>query len=100
MGGKYIQPSFYTRGDNTAQGAYSMYDRVNAAYLTSPTTINTGVTGTVYTQIIGTPIFIPSNCNDFDIVFIFKDGDVGTVYFDIASIKQITNAALVNGVLY
>ena len=79
--------SFWTRGDGTAQGRYSVWDDTNAAYIKAIT--NTGVTGAVYTQI--DPLFTsPAGC--VSITCAFRMGSInpaGISYFDDVSLKAV-----------
>ena len=83
--GKLYKISFYTRGDGSVQGSYLLYDRTNGAYIIVATA--TGVVGVVYT-LVEHYFVAPAGCVAVDINF--RLGDAGTVYFDSASIKEVT----------
>lgn len=75
--------SFWTRGDGTNAGRYSIYDQNNAAFIRS--TVTTGVTGTSYTQVTY-PFTAPAGCFQILITLWCPNVNAGVAYFDDVSL--------------
>ena len=72
---------FYTRGDGTYAGRFTIYDLTNLAYIVET---STGVTGTDYT-LITREFSVPLGCTTVRIYFA-RPFTIGTAYFDDAYI--------------
>jgi len=97
VGGEYVLFSGYFRSDGVS-GAYVItfaYDRTHASYPFSGSDLEVGTDYTKATH----AWFVQAGCVDLEIGFRLAN-QVGTVYIDDISLKQITNAALVNGTVY
>jgi hypothetical protein len=71
--------SFWTRGDGTNQGRYSVYDFSNSAWIRS--TVNTGVAGTTYTEVTY-EFTAPAGCYGIYINLLCSTVNTGVCYFD------------------
>ena len=91
VSGSFYIFSLWARGDGTYSGRYSISnDDPNAGV------IDTSITAASYTQV--THAFQTSSTSTA--IYLFPANTSGAiVYFDDLSVKKITNAALVNGVL-
>ena len=86
------QISFWTRGDGTHAGKYSILDATHTAYLNASSSgLTTGVTGTTYTQVT-TTVAIPAGCTSITIFLVPDNAGAGNVaYFDDVSLKLLTD---------
>ena len=75
--------TFYTRGDGTHDGKYSIYDATNAANIVAAT--DTGVTGTSYT-LVTKQFTAPAGCVSVRITLGCPVENGGVAYFDDASV--------------
>lgn len=82
--------SFYTRGDGTGEGAYSVYDLINDVDIIELT--QTGITGTAYTKV--TDSFTPAfNCTK--VRFSLYNpwvGSLASCYYDSITVSPGTSA--------
>ena len=74
---------FYTRGDGTNAGRYSIYDVTNSADIVA--IITTGVSGTTYTQVVN-GFTVPAGCTQIKIRLDAPGVDTGIAYFDDAEV--------------
>lgn len=80
--GKLYRLLFYTRGDATNAGSYSVYDVTNSADIVAEVT--TGVTGTSYSAV--SKLFVtPVDCVSIRVTLL--GGSAGVVYFDDVSVS-------------
>ena len=70
---------FWTRGDGTNAGRYSIYDANNAGYIR--TTVTTGVAGTDYAQ-VSYSFTVPAGCFSIQITLWCPNVEGGISYFD------------------
>lgn len=75
--------TFWTRGDGTYGGRYSVYDETNTAFITNITA--TGVVTTTWTPIVAT-FTVPANCTSVGVRFYCPNTDTGVAYFDDISL--------------
>lgn len=76
--------SFWTRGQGSYAGRYSIYDNSNAQFLHYR--VSTGVPGTTYTQVI-VYVVTPSGCTSISIVLLCPESNGAISYFDDVSLK-------------
>jgi hypothetical protein len=81
--GTFLTFSFWTRGDGTNAGRYSIYDATNGVFIR--TTVTTGVTGTTYTQVTYT-FTVPATCYAIQLALLGPTANGGIAYFDDASL--------------
>ncbi len=87
--GTLYKLTFWTRGDGTNAGRYSMYDVTNAALIWAIT--STAITGETYTQI--TRYFTaPSGCVTAQVQLECPHVNGGIAYFDDVSVKPVLHA--------
>ena len=80
--GKLYRLLFYTRGDATNAGSYSVYDITNSADIVAEVT--TGITGTSYSAVSN--LFVtPVDCVSIRVTLL--GGSAGVVYFDDVSVS-------------
>ena len=83
--------SFYTRGDGTDDGTYSIYNVTTGGYISNY--IHTGVSDTTYTEVIYV-FTTPPNTTSIRIQLAANDNtDLATIYYDDVSIKRIGEVA-------
>jgi len=75
--------TFWTRGDGTNAGRYSVRDQTNSTNIISATT--TGVAGTTYTQVTVT-FSVPTTCYSIQISLFCPPTDGGICYYDDVSL--------------
>ena len=88
---------FYTRGDGTNGGKYSLYDVSNSANIVAVT--NTGVTGTTYT-LVNVPFTAPGGCTTVRVTLGCPVAESGIAYYDDVSVTPTpaTSATTAQGV--
>ncbi len=88
-GNKKCRLLFYTRGDGTNEGMWSLYDVTNSKYIKEYTA--TGVTGTTYTE-VAYKFETDANTTSIRIQLTANDTtNLATIYYDDVSIIQIGN---------
>jgi len=75
--------SFWTRGDGTNQGRYSVYNNTNGAFIRS--TVATGVPGTDYAQ-VSYSFTVPAGCYSINVNLVCSSVNTGVCYFDDVSL--------------
>jgi hypothetical protein len=75
--------SFWTRGDLTNAGRYSIFDNTNSVFIQA--TVTTGIVGSVYTQVTNTFV-VPATCYSVQITLWCPSVAGGISYFDDASL--------------
>jgi|GEM_PF-889411 len=90
--GQLYQLSFWTRGDGTHAGKYSLLDATHSTYINSSSGgLTTGVTGTTYTQVT-TTFEAPADCTAVTFIFVPDNTAASYVaYFDDISLKLLTD---------
>jgi hypothetical protein len=77
---------FWTRGDGTNPGRYSIYDNTNGVFIRATGT--TGVTGTAYEQVTYS-FTVPAGCYAIQITLWCPSAEGGVSYFDDVSLSGI-----------
>jgi hypothetical protein len=78
--------TFYTRGDGTNQGRYSVYDVTNSAFIVDTT--NTGIAGTSY-LLFAKEFTTPATCVDARIHLLGSAVDGSIAYFDEVKVYDL-----------
>ena len=83
--GQLYELSFWTRGNGSQAGAYSLYDETNATYI--DTSVSTGISGTIYTKFIR-QFTAPVGCTHVRIYCLTAGPTGSIVYFDDVSLRK------------
>jgi len=84
---------FWTRGDGTNAGTYTIWDATHSSNIVAEGT--TGITSTTYALVSGT-FTVPAGCTSVQL-FLQSSITAGTAYFDDVSVKKIVTASINNG---
>lgn len=87
VAGRSMRLSFWTRGDATYEGRYSVRDVTHSTWIISNTP--TGVTSATYAQVIA-DFQIPTGCTTIYIVLYCPGTNTGFAYFDDVSCKELS----------
>jgi len=94
--GVTYQVSFWTRGDGTNAGFYSLYGRTNGQNITSGPWDTTGVAGATYTQ-VSIVFTATAGAAELEVYLSAPTAAGGIAYFDDVSVKEVTGGGLVLG---
>lgn len=86
VAGKKYRLRFWTRGDGTYAGTYTLYDNTNSAYILTPTT--TGVAGATYTAVVY-EFTAPAGCTSVSIYVGCPTTAGGIAYFDACEVRAL-----------
>ncbi len=84
--GRNYTLKFYTRGDGTNSGWFSIYDISNSSYIINYT--STGISGTAY-QAYEYSFTTPSGCSDIRIQLANGTGSGSVVYYDYVFLYEV-----------